>query len=70
MSLPAQTIATAEELATELKQRGIPANVGTGANDYSCNATINNVPVSVYQRLLQHRPMHRDIRWSDLSAWR
>jgi hypothetical protein len=53
-------MATAEDLATELRSRGIAARIGQGSDFHSCEATINNIPVGVN---FSRDPEHRSIRW-------
>jgi hypothetical protein len=50
----------AAALVDELKKRNVAATLSTGANEYACTATINNIPASVY---FSTDPEHGDIRW-------
>jgi hypothetical protein len=48
------------ELAAEFGRRNIDARVSDGSTEYACDATINNMPVSVY---FTTDPNRGDIRW-------
>ena len=52
--------ALAEALRAEFARRSIGANVSSDADEWACNASINDIPVSVYFAIDRE---HGDIHW-------
>jgi hypothetical protein len=50
----------AKALVAEFGGRDISAHLSTGANEYACNAEINNIQASIY---FGTDVDHADIRW-------